>query len=102
MSRQLKLGEYELEQMHINRLGLTRSNQIYWNESDKNILQRASSNLVSAGYSKLQTKGPYLVSDYCKNKEINDVNAGEDSQHVGQIRVSFMYDSCGPATVIAR
>ena len=46
------------------------------------------------GFSEFQPKGHYLIASENKN-EI-------DSLHVGKIRVSFEYDRCGPATIIAK
>ena len=49
---------------------------------------------MNAGFSELKPRGQYIISSYQDN--------ASDSPHIGQIRVSFEYDRCGSATVIAQ
>jgi len=50
--------------------------------------------MIASGFGPLQAKSPYLMSSYGDNSN--------DWSHIGQIRICFEYDKCGPATVIAQ
>ena len=49
---------------------------------------------MNAGFGELKPRGHHIVSSYQDN--------ANDQPHIGQIRVSFEYDRCGSATVIAQ
>lgn len=49
---------------------------------------------MSSGFSELKPQGRYLISDYG--------NRDDGNPHIGQIRISFEYDKCGPCTVVAQ
>lgn len=68
--------------------------KVNWSAEDHAVLYNASQNCLNSGFSELVPKGHYIVSSYQNN--LNDI------AHIGQIRVSFEYDRCGPATVIAQ
>lgn len=50
--------------------------------------------MQSHGYSQFRPKGHYLIS--------NAIEEERDAAHIGQIRVTFEYDRCSEATLIAQ
>ena len=73
--------------------------KVNWSQNDKIVLHKASQNMIKAGWSEFKIGGHYLTSSI-KNNDIEQ-NSNSDKPHLGQIRVFFEYDKCGPATVVA-
>lgn len=47
-----------------------------------------------AGFAPFEARGIYLVSSTTDNSD--------EAPHIGQYRITFEYDTCGPATILAQ
>ena len=54
----------------------------------------SSGKLQQSGFQTFDARGAFLVSS-----TVDNLNT---APHIGQYRVSFSFDSCGPATIIAQ
>ena len=65
-----------------------------WAESDEKVLFNASQKMQSNGFGAFKPKGKFLVS--------SAVEENSNIAHIGQVRVSFQYDRCAEATIVAQ
>ena len=64
-----------------------------WSANDSAVLYSASRQMMLAGFSELKPKGQYLVC--------SATNSSSEAPHIGQLRISFEFDKCAAATVVA-
>jgi len=93
--KEVMLGQYQLNASQVARLGAKTNNYVMWGPSDVSVLYNASQKMKMAGYTDLKPKGSYLVA----NAEATD---DRDAPHIGQMRISFTYDKCAEATILAQ
>ena len=78
----------------MSRLGASHRTLVEWKANDAEVLVYASQKMRSHGYGPLTPRGKYLLASAMQDKR--------ESAHIGQIRVSFEYDRCADATIIAQ
>ena len=66
---------------------------VEWSPNDSAILFTATKNMIRNGFGAFKPQGQYLISSAQDDRGL---------PHIGQIRVSFEYDRCSEATVIAQ
>ena len=97
----VELGNYKLNQSQCKRLG-NQKMTIDWTDDDKEALENTVPLLKSKGYSSLKTNGSFLTATCGERNKRKSVKESLHTPQIGQIRVYFEYEICGPTTVIAQ
>ena len=88
------LGKFRLSPDQILHLGKGQTKKVSLKEEGGLAITQSGQNMESNGFAPFEARGDYLVSSTRNNSD--------KAPHVGQYRVTFEYDTCGPVTIIAQ
>lgn len=91
----MSLGKYRLRADQILRLGRGQTKKVTLEEESSIAISQSSQKMSGTGFAPFQQRGVFLVSSASQQNF-------DDAPHVGQYRVTFEYDTCGPVTIIAQ
>ena len=92
-AQNLMLGKFKLNPVHCASLGLNNT-QYHWKDNGQSAIEATRAIMQKSHYSAFKLRG----TDFVASTQDNDVL----EPHIGQFRVRFYYNACGPATIMAQ
>ena len=88
------LGKYRLSSAQVSRLGRTRTKTVDLTEGGDVAVSQTEGAMGDHGFAAFEVRGNYLYS--------SAMEPANHQPHIGQYRVKFEYEECGPTTIIAQ
>lgn len=86
-------GKFKLNPVQCASLGAMNT-QYHWGDNGRSAIEATQKIMQKSGMSEFKLRG----ADFVASTHDNDIV----EPHVGQYRVRFHYNACGPATIMAQ